>query len=500
MNIAILVGISKYRLADPLPACEFDVESMRKLLVATRKYDDIQLIHEHTNAAEVKDALRTFFSKHQSAASIDEAFVYFSGHGFYQNDAMLCCSDFEASRPATTSIANNEIDDLLRSVKPKVAVKIIDACQSGAPYIKDATAGFEKALRNTRLESFICMASSRQNQSSYASATESYFTTKWIEAVLANQQNSILYRDIQAALADSFVLNPDQTPFFVNQGTGLEMFAAVTDDLRSLSAARAKTAPLEKHDGAIVSLIESEVAKRDEAFVPHTDVLEAVEKARNLLVAHQIADGVVSKFYKASIKTDVKMTAVPKGRAVAEFAQEQAWSKRYFARINLEQYQVRVHKNPLARLEFFYPTSKIFGLEDDNNYVSETRSRPGSLEVTEALPFEVAELTYESSRPSLPVFQIYVGLVHSLTEVMVLSTTLRLTQKGWSTKAPELSEVQWRYQTYPWTTVVKSPLSLWKDAIQRGETDIRTFLEGLMPKAEPVVSEPPALEQKSEQP
>jgi hypothetical protein len=79
--------------------------------------------------------LRSFFSKYQTGGNIDETLIYFSGHGVYQNDALLCCTDFDINRPATTSISNSELDDLLRSVKPNVAVKVIDACQSGSPYI-----------------------------------------------------------------------------------------------------------------------------------------------------------------------------------------------------------------------------------------------------------------------------------------------------------------------------------------------------------------------------
>ncbi len=221
MNIAVLIGVSLYKVAAPLPACTADAKQMHKLLSAAKKYDDIFCLTQNTNAAPLKDALRTFFAKHQNLPDIDEALVYFSGHGVYHQDALFCCSDFDANRPASTSISNEEIDDLLRSVSPNVAVKVIDACQSGSPYIKDASAGFEKALRSSRLDSFICMTSSRLDQSSYATAEESAFTSKWINAALCKQDGSVLYRDIQAALADSFVDTPEQTPFFVSQGTGL---------------------------------------------------------------------------------------------------------------------------------------------------------------------------------------------------------------------------------------------------------------------------------------
>jgi len=481
MNIAFLVGVSKYKSEVPLPACAYDVENMRKLLVATRKYDDVHVVHEDTSANYVKDSMRQFFAKYQASEVVDEALIYFSGHGVYQDDALFCCSDYDALRPATTSISNDELDDLLRSVSPAVAVKIIDACQSGSPYIKDASAGFEKALGKSRLKSFICMASSRQDQSSYASATESVFTAKWVDAALSKDNGTVFYRDIQAALADSFVANPDQTPFFISQGSGLELFSAVTDEMRVLRSSRVKAAAPDKSDHAVTQMIESQVVLRDKAFVPHAEALRAAEASKEALLMQRVSDPIVSKFYSMSVKTDMKLVSIPKSRAVAEFASEQAWSKRYFAKINTESYKAKVLKYDVFHTLF--NKNKLLSPGDDD-FVVETKTRPVSLEVTEPLPLEVAELSFVSGHPSLPAFYVYIGVVHSITEVMVLSATVRLVQKGWSERAPELSEVQWRYQSYSWRQIVTDPSLIWREAQNRGESDIRIFLESLVPKQE----------------
>jgi hypothetical protein len=481
VNIAIIVGISKYNTESQLPACSLDAENMRRLLLATLKYDDIQLVTEHTSASQVKDALRSFFAKHQASGNVDEALIYFSGHGVYQNDALLCCTDFDANRPATTSISNSELDDLLRSVRPDVAVKVIDACQSGSPYIKDASAGFEKALGTSKLNSFICMASSRQDQSSYASRAESFFTARWIEAALSKPDGQILYRDIQAALADAFVASPDQTPFFISQGTGLEVFSTVTEEMRALQAARAKSLAPEKPEAAIAQLIEAHVKELDRQFVPHAQVLQAAEKGKETLIAQGISDQIVAKFYQKSVKVDGKLSSIPRSRAVASFAEEQAWAKRYFVKVNQEPYRVRTPKDPLGALG--RATAGIFAKLGDDDYVMETKYRPGSVETTESLPIEVAELRFTSVHPSLVAFVVYVGIVHSLTEVMVLSAIARLSQRGWEVRAPELSELQWRYQSYPWGAVVQDPTILWREAQNRGESEMRAYLESFAARA-----------------
>ena len=112
MNIAVVIGVSEYKLAAQLPACLSDVAQMNHLLLATSKYDDICCITSGTEATPLKEALRKFFGKyHNSDSLMEEALVYFSGHGVYHNDVLLCCSDFDPNRPASTSISNEEIDD-----------------------------------------------------------------------------------------------------------------------------------------------------------------------------------------------------------------------------------------------------------------------------------------------------------------------------------------------------------------------------------------------------
>jgi hypothetical protein len=72
-----------------------------------------------------------------------------------------------------------------------------------------------------------------------------------------------LYRDILAALADAFVDTPEQTPFFTNQGTGLECFAVINDEMRRLLAERKKGVEPAAPDDAIGSLLAAEVARLD---------------------------------------------------------------------------------------------------------------------------------------------------------------------------------------------------------------------------------------------
>ena len=483
MNIAVLIGISNYKNASHLPACEHDVDNMKRLLDSTRKYEDIVTIKDNTSANHVKESLRSFFSKYQSSANIEEVFIYFSGHGIYVNDAMLCCSDFDATKPSTTSLSNSELDDLLRSISPNVAVKIIDACQSGSPYIKAVDGSFEKSFKTSPLKSFICMTSSQQDQSSFATATESLFTSKWIDAALAKDDGIVLYRDIQAALADEFVQHPDQTPFFVNQGSGLETFSAVTIEMKTLFSIRSKSPIIPEAEDSIMKILNGEIQKRDSMFVPRARVTETIEAAKEFIIKYTIKDTIVSKLYKQTISTDARLPSIPKVSEVATFAQDQSWQKKYFVQIKSEKYQTQVPKDPLSIFKKYTP----FGSNlDDSEYVTVTRERPVSIESTEVLPMEVAVASFFSSHPSLPGFQVYVGIVHSLTDIMIISTTTKVIQSGWESRSINFSDIKWRFQNYTWAELSKDPSKLFEAPMSRGEEEIRKYLETLLPKPESI--------------
>jgi hypothetical protein len=177
--------------------------------------------------------LQEFISHYQTEA-IEEVLLYFSGHGYYQEDARFCGSDFHPQRGRSTSIGNLEIDLLLRRLKPRVMVKIIDACQSGMPYIKGGQDAFKQALGRSVMPSFISMASSQCDQASYVNMEGSDFTLRWIEAVLSQRKGPIYYSDIGAYLAKAFAGNNQQTPFFVSQGHGREMLCVMNNALAQL--------------------------------------------------------------------------------------------------------------------------------------------------------------------------------------------------------------------------------------------------------------------------
>ncbi len=479
MNIAVLIGISEYASAGDLPACRSDVQQMGRLLAATGKYSDICSVTLDTSAEKVKDALRDFFAQYRDKQPVEEAFFYFSGHGTYQSDLLLCCSDFDPQRPASTSVSNAELDDLLRSVAPGVGVKVLDACQSGSPYIKDPSFSFEKALRESRLSSFICMASSRQDQSSYATPESSVFTERFVTAALSKTEGSVLYRDIQSSLADAFVAMPDQTPYFILQGSGLEVFSRVTPEMKAMAKARTSLQAVALTETSLESAVEREIRRLDALYVSKEAASSAIQRAGASLERAQLNNALVRAFYTLETTAGEKLATLDGIRKVATFAREQGWERRYFVRVVEEEYQVLVAADPLAE------ALGVLTRRRPNDYIKETRRRPASLEATQALSLEAGKIVFKSKdHPSLKGFALFLGFVHSLTELVVVSAIAQLVQKGWDEQALDLSQLEWRVTTHLWKDVVDHPEIVWEQPLRSAEEHVQQYLETLVPKVE----------------
>jgi hypothetical protein len=148
MKIACLLGVSKYKAINELQACENDIALMNSVLEATGEYDQILCIASNQESSKVKQQLVSFFTPYQ-CRQIDQALFYYTGHGdFDGKDFFYLLSDYEHSRKKQTAIENTELDNWIRLLKPAITVKIIDACNAGVQYIKEADI-FEKFLQST---------------------------------------------------------------------------------------------------------------------------------------------------------------------------------------------------------------------------------------------------------------------------------------------------------------------------------------------------------------
>ena len=236
MRIAILMGITydKNPSLNTLPACKNDLDIVKKIIDATNLYDEkIVLNDDYPTAYAAIEKITNFVEDiEKKSLSVDEVFVYYSGHGgFSEHEFYYAWNDYTSSNPNTTSLINSQFDDLLRRLKAKLTVKFIDACQSGLPYIKDI-------VKPTFQDCFFCF-SCRKNQSSGCNDKNSYFTQALVESIrncLKNKQ--IHYRDIQNYIADKFKTETEdadgQKPYFCSQGKNTDVFCEVSDELKDV--------------------------------------------------------------------------------------------------------------------------------------------------------------------------------------------------------------------------------------------------------------------------
>lgn len=234
MNIAFVIGNTDYNTLTKLEACNNDVKAINDVLKATGKYEKI-FVEQNKKSSEVKKSLATTIeSIRKSNITVDELVVYYTGHGCYKNDQFYFLPiDYDSKRHSSTSLSNDELDEMLKSLNPHLTVKFIDACESGQTYIKSNTEPKDIFLNTSKSRFNNCyfMYSSNKNQESSASDDFGFFTFSLLRAIKNCSENEIRYKDIIDFITDDFADNEEQKPFFVTQADYTDYFCR---DLKSV--------------------------------------------------------------------------------------------------------------------------------------------------------------------------------------------------------------------------------------------------------------------------
>ena len=236
MKIAILIGVDQYTDSRiNLPACKSDVDLMEQVLHSTGEFESILSISENCTGNNIKDKITGFVSE-LKGNTIDEAFFYFTGHGdFYEHQFYYILSDFDTSKRKQTSLENNEVDNLLRSLQPKLTIKVVDACYSGISYIKgekEINEHLEKSKNGFKDCYF--MFSSNQNQASYQDDELSFFTRSFLKSLSKKDDQKIRYKDIIDFISDEFDRDTGQTPIFITQGAFTDIFCFSNSEIKKI--------------------------------------------------------------------------------------------------------------------------------------------------------------------------------------------------------------------------------------------------------------------------
>jgi hypothetical protein len=231
-SIAIIVGVTDY--VDPalhLPACKKDVEVIDSILRMGGRFTEVIVISScdaQSLKANLAETVQRF--KHEE---IDDLLFYFTGHGEFVEDGFnYQLRDYSKSRIAATTLANAELDSMLKSLSPNLMVKVVDACYSGMPYIKDGSSFDDYIKSSNTFSNCYFLFSSQSDQRSYADENISDFTLEFAKAVAASNADSIRYKDVIDAISDAFAGRTAQRPLFVSQASFTEVFGIYSSEAR----------------------------------------------------------------------------------------------------------------------------------------------------------------------------------------------------------------------------------------------------------------------------
>ncbi|PTM96483.1 caspase family protein [Mycoplana dimorpha] len=324
-KLGIVIGVSENKAPlQSLAACKNDGSAIAEVLRQTSRFDELLVLIEsgETTSTVVKDQISAFVGRHKSS-DVEEVVFYFSGHGDFVGDEFYhILSDYDPSARNRTSLANTELDAMIRGLSPKLFVKIVDACHSGTSYIKSSE-GLREFLKGGQagFTDVYFLYSSQSDQVSWTSGNLSAFTECLLSEIGRRDSGATRYRDLMSAASDYFE-STNQTPQFVTQSDYTQIFcegspamqAVVARYLPALSLAEA-AADARDQGGKNISLIER-IQRVDETLCTKDEAEAAID---NILAAisHTPVPGQLSEIFEMNRHVGPKSGSV---QAIGEWA------------------------------------------------------------------------------------------------------------------------------------------------------------------------------------
>lgn len=418
MNVAIILAVSNYsNPANNLPASKMDGEIINGIIENTKKFDKILSVTGNESSSKTKELLSNFFVE-LKGTKIDELFFYYSGHGEFSNEQFyFILSDFDAKRKNQTSIQNNEIDDLIRTLNPQIVIKVIDACQSGTSYIKESDV-LTKYFNETKKGFNKCyfLNSSLNTQYSYQDENLSFFTYSFIQALKEHPSQEIRYKDIIDFILDEFQNNSDQTPFFVIQAELTEKFCVYTDEFRKYLNDYKTVKIGDENEKKIPTLLEI-VLDNAKDYVDEKGALEALDFCKKEFETIKLDKEINSLF-------DVNLSFV-------------------------------THNNNLVGIEIIGKwlknnTNEFFALpsyEDEYDDEGDIHTILTGYELQVESDYKAITIEISSKYPNVKSYQCNIAILISKKELTFFYSILQYLEKGWNNKSLDTEKLKWTYST-----------------------------------------------------
>lgn len=268
---AFIIGVPQYDdngIGD-LPFVKTDIENVYSTFLDHLKIkkSDIKVLGRNETEITWKNILKELkiFLRHISED--DTVLIYYSGHGAsIESKGYLICFDTEVDLLKRTSLAIEELKDLLVTSEAKNNLLFLDSCHSGADIGKSIGSKFVvEEMQKLNTEGWSILSSCKSNELSYATidGTESVFTKYLCEAfsgsaletgassLSLSRINDYIHKNVTRYVIAE--LSASQTPTLISERAG-EFFFEISE-IEVEGEADSKNDPTSMNWGRIDSVI-----------------------------------------------------------------------------------------------------------------------------------------------------------------------------------------------------------------------------------------------------
>ncbi|MEA5476814.1 caspase family protein [Pseudanabaena galeata UHCC 0370] len=429
-NLALLVGISNYLNIPKLLPCEEDLFLMSEVIQKTNKYDEILILDKSPSSMRGKQEISSFVRKYQRE-EIDEVFFYYTGHGSRdKDDFIFLFSDFTESKSKITSLSNIELDSMLKSLNPKLAVKVVDACHSGTEYVKSPQE-LESILRKSSDESFskiyFLFSSSKSEYSIALKDDYSVFTKGFAKSLVDFAGRDIRYRDIMSSLADDLTITQHQTPLFVIQADNTEVFCNVSDDLLNLVSTKLEGNKEETEEGkdsgqtdteetqTYEEKLIAEIRIKAKEFCNEQEALTSLQKLKKY-IKNFSWDSLMTQLYEITTDEQPDYSSITGMSSIAKWLLENDES--YFAEVTYESESYE-EKEKIEMENDYRSAFAISGRPVQYKFVTKYRDVINSIKLTASVKDCAFIISFSPKEEILPAFKSYVIYIFSKSKLTI---------------------------------------------------------------------------------
>ncbi|WP_160687303.1 caspase family protein [Clostridium sp. C2-6-12] len=437
MNLAILLGVDTYKIpGNNLPGCINDLKIMFELLSGLNKFDDILVLNQNEDSKIVKNKIIEFIKKYSNIDTnpINEFLFYFTGHGKAdENDFYYILSDYTETKSKQTSLENSELDTWIRQLNPKTTIKIVDACYSGMPYIKD-TNSIQKLLDKAKGQINDCyfMFSSKITETSKQNNLISFFTHSFINSVTNSPIGDLRYKEIMDYILDYFSNIEDQTPYFVNQGDFTATLGNVTKELQEKLMKtfdsfknNHKNDNNEKSDINLIDIIKSD----SEKYCTEENMLNNIDKLKTYIENYTIQNQELKELYSWNPNF---FTSYPIQLDTSIIGKWFNKNNNYFAKpiYKKEPY------TEIIQVKKTNPYDKLFAFSFADNYedkeITKYKNVISGFELTQYVPYNSIEISYIPNLDNLKRYSTFILYAFSKTNIIFFTYTSYYKDLNWS--------------------------------------------------------------------